>query len=587
METQPPPQLPPQPASATDGVEETTTEISHTAETNEDKTVVAKDDNVPVSSDSTEVPVTSSETPSGTIAVDGENVTKEENSSQHQPSENVEGNDNRDGKEIDKTPPVVSPQEETAKEHPSPANDDNEQTNEVLTQANVEASTATDTNDNNNNINIVNESKNSEENVVETTTKTSKESDTEVTEEVKDDKGTQDEAPEEVKSTEENNNSEVPQEVKEDGETQNEAPKEVISTEENKASKTEINNQSTTANDDGTNSDTTTPIGQSKGAQIILNRFATWRVSANESAVSLLSKTQAQNALQENAKQAQEYAQRMRMRFQQSIKTPSSVGDDEKKGTQEGSQKNEEGKVEKGPTTAEGAVELKQASLSASTSEEDGDVSSGSSSSSSEGDETETDITSEGGGNTVPPITRERMKAVLSRASAAGTVVAESVATSFRGRYTVDASDDTTGDDKGVPNAERKPSPESQVALILKSRAGEHMQEILNQLEDHEFAMLLGRGMLGVNLKQCYLKNHGIFIDYLVPGGQAEQSCLIRSGDLLVRLADIDFRKGTIKEIPGKIASAKRPAVLVMVSQNAFLVVVFHCCFARRLTLIS
>jgi hypothetical protein len=470
METQQPPELPPQPEAATDGVEETTTEISNTHEPNEDKTVVAKENNAPVSSDSTKVPVISSETPSGTIAVDGENVTKEENPSPHQPSENVVGNDNRDGKEIDNTSPEVSPPEETAKEDPSPANDDNEQKNEVLTQSDVEAPTATDTNDddNDNNINIVNESKNSEENVVETTTKTSKESDTEVTEEVKDDKATQDEAPEEVKSTEEDKNSEVPQEVKEDGETQNEAPKEVKSTEENNTSNTEMNNQSTTANDGDTNSDTTTPIGQSKGAQIIMNRFATWRMSANESAVSLLSKTQAQNALQENAKQAQEYAQRMRMRFQQSIKTSSSVGDDEKKVTQEGPRKNEEGKEEKLSTTAEGPVELKQASLSASTSEEDGDVSSGSSSSSSDGDETETDITSEGGGNTVPPITRERMKAVLSRASAAGTVVAESVATSFRGRYTVDASDDTTGGDKAAPNAERKPSPESQVALILK-----------------------------------------------------------------------------------------------------------------------
>jgi len=90
------------------------------------------------------------------------------------------------------------------------------------------------------------------------------------------------------------------------------------------------------------------------------------------------------------------------------------------------------------------------------------------------------------------------------------------------------------------------------------------MQDILNQLESNEFAMLLGRGMLGVNLKQCYLKNHGIFVDYLVAGGQAELSGLIRTGDLLVRLGDVDLRKSTIRDAPQEISKAKRPSVLVM-----------------------
>jgi len=161
------------------------------------------------------------------------------------------------------------------------------------------------------------------------------------------------------------------------------------------------------------------------------------------------------------------------------------------------------------------------------------------------------------------PESRDRVKAVFSRAS---TTMAESVATSFRGRYTQDASSKTTADEKNsADNEPRKLTPEeSQMELILKSRAGAYMQELLDKLEPHEFAMLLGRGMLGVNLKQCYLKNHGIFVDFLIENGQAAQSGLVRPGDLMVRLGNADFRKGTIRTVPLEIAKAKRPAVLVL-----------------------
>jgi hypothetical protein len=156
-----------------------------------------------------------------------------------------------------------------------------------------------------------------------------------------------------------------------------------------------------------------------------------------------------------------------------------------------------------------------------------------------------------------------KASAAASKASAAASVVAESVATGFRGRYS--ASTEATPPPKAKESG-AKPLPESQTSLILKSRAGKHMQDILDKLENHEFAMLLGSGMLGVNLKQCYLKNHGIFIDFLVPGGQAELSGIIRAGDLPVRLGDIDFRKGTILEIPQQISKAKRPVVLILAS---------------------
>ncbi|KAL3921312.1 MAG: hypothetical protein SGILL_002810, partial [Bacillariaceae sp.] len=349
--------------------------------------------------------------------------------------------------------------------------------------------------------------------------------------------------------------------------------------------------------DDDATSSTTSPaaVTQSKGAQILMNRFSTWRMTANENAASLLSKTQANTALQENAKQAQEYAQRMKLRFLAA------------KSTTEASEENaddDDGGGEKvvtvATTTEESTDEPPKdaagdAAVAASSSDgndnksngggRDGDfiernesqeskstyssAGGGDASSSAMDDETYSEATSAEGTSTTTttttntPYTRERMRAVLTRASMASTVVAESVATSFRGRYNT-ATDDGNEDSAQNQGPELTPTPESQVALILKSRAGEHMQEILNQLEDYEFAMLLGRGMLGVNLKQCYLKNHGVFVDYLVSGGQAEQSGLIRSGDLLVRLGETDFRKGTIKEVPHEIAKAKRPSVLVM-----------------------
>lgn len=158
----------------------------------------------------------------------------------------------------------------------------------------------------------------------------------------------------------------------------------------------------------------------------------------------------------------------------------------------------------------------------------------------------------------------------LTRASLAASVAYESVAT-FRGRYNTAGStsmsldkDDNNSAKLEEAVVDKRPMPESQVELILKSRVGQHMQEILDRLEPHEFAMLLGRGMLGVNLKQCFLKNHGVFVDFMVPGSQAENSGVIRSGDLLVRLGDADLRKGTILDIPMQIAQARRPVVLTL-----------------------
>eukprot|EP00934_Nitzschia_sp_Nitz4_P001623 Nitzschia sp. Nitz4//scaffold1_size375055//38157//42858//NITZ4_000217-RA/size375055-snap-gene-0.236-mRNA-1//-1//CDS//3329540868//1623//frame0 len=165
-------------------------------------------------------------------------------------------------------------------------------------------------------------------------------------------------------------------------------------------------------------------------------------------------------------------------------------------------------------------------------------------------------------GRTAPDVS-SRLRVGVAFSKAAATVAYESVLTSgFRGRYKESEEVKEQKEEELVEDS--RPLPESQTDIILKSRVGQHMQEILNQLEPHEYAMLLGKGMLGVNLKQCYLKNHGVFIDFMVDGGQAQTSGVVRSGDLPVRLGDMDLRKGTIMDLPKQIANAKRPVVMVL-----------------------
>jgi hypothetical protein len=325
--------------------------------------------------------------------------------------------------------------------------------------------------------------------------------------------------------------------------------------------------------DDNNNEET---IAQSVGAKIIMNRFSTWRKSANDNL-----KTQAP-ALQENAKQASEYAQRvfqttsfpvmptisLASRFQQKPKpeanndSTTKIEVEEKETNAPNSDdKNEENNIAIGSSNSN---DVQEKDIQSSSNQEESNGPPSNSLLDNDDDEREEEEDDTTGKETAD--SRARMMNVLSRA--------ESVATSFRGRYTLDVSAAakaaipiSASGNNNITDSNRdadKDQSNSQMSLILKSRAGEYMQHILDQLESNEFAMLLGRGMLGVNLKQCYLKNHGIFVDYLVDGGQARQSGLIRSGDLLVRLGEADFRRGTIKDVPMEIARAKRPSVLVL-----------------------
>jgi len=138
----------------------------------------------------------------------------------------------------------------------------------------------------------------------------------------------------------------------------------------------------------------------------------------------------------------------------------------------------------------------------------------------------------------------------------AASVIKDSVATGFRGRYGEGA------DQPEKSNEER--TEKSQTEKILSSRAAAHMQEILDTLDEkHEYVMLLGKGMLGVNLRQTYLKHHGVYVDYLVESGAAYNSKVVFPGDIIQKVGTASAQKGTIFTVPKMIAEARRPTVLI------------------------
>jgi hypothetical protein len=108
----------------------------------------------------------------------------------------------------------------------------------------------------------------------------------------------------------------------------------------------------------------------------------------------------------------------------------------------------------------------------------------------------------------------------------------------------------------------------SQTALILQSSAGPHMQSILSSLEPWEHVMLLGPGIMGVNLKDSY--HGGVYVDYCVPNGNAEKSGVVHIGDILVRVGEVNVRKLSIQEVPGIIAKQPRPTVIVLSRKHLF-----------------
>ena len=109
---------------------------------------------------------------------------------------------------------------------------------------------------------------------------------------------------------------------------------------------------------------------------------------------------------------------------------------------------------------------------------------------------------------------------------------------------------------------------QSQTALILQSSAGPHMQSLLCSLEPYEHVMLLGQGLMGVNLKDCY--NGGVYVDVVLPNGNAEKSGVVQVGDIVVKVGEVPVRKLSIKEVPGIIAKQPRPTVIVLTRKHLY-----------------
>eukprot|EP00977_Amphora_coffeiformis_P000304 scaffold83_cov181-Amphora_coffeaeformis.AAC.31 len=145
--------------------------------------------------------------------------------------------------------------------------------------------------------------------------------------------------------------------------------------------------------------------------------------------------------------------------------------------------------------------------------------------------------------------------------------VVDSVQT-YRGRYTTTNSNggNTTPLSSPVPLVKTlsATSTISQTQRILQSRVADHVAHLMEGLEHHEYIMLLGHGLLGVNLKATFLHNRGVYVDYLVPHGAAATSQVIQPGDALIRIGDTDVQRSTIYKVPKQIAAAPRPVHLVL-----------------------
>lgn len=93
--------------------------------------------------------------------------------------------------------------------------------------------------------------------------------------------------------------------------------------------------------------------------------------------------------------------------------------------------------------------------------------------------------------------------------------VVDSVQT-YRGRYNNANGGNTLATPLPLVKSLSTASSTSQTTRILQSRVKDHVAHLMEGLEHHEYIMLLGNGLLGVNLKATYLQNRGVYVDYLV-----------------------------------------------------------------------
>ena len=327
------------------------------------------------------------------------------------------------------------------------------------------------------------------------------------------------------------------------------------------------------------------PIQDTKGAQVLMNRFSSWRKKANEAVaqnVQAFSQTELAQQLKTRAEVASqnvqafsqtELAQQLKTRAEVAFRNSATGGSDEKKEPkdettapssdvkQQQPMQSEEileeaphdhisespdTEIARNAPTPEGQPPADE-DYGAAT-EDDSDVGA----TSGDDDESDYHITDYSESASMDASGLRSAAAALYVRTAAS-VVADSVATGFRGRY----------GEESEPTPKKKCA-KSQTAKILASPAAAHMQSILDEMdESHEYIMLLGHGMLGVNLRQTYLKNHGVYVDYLVEGGAAYNSGVVYPGDIIQKVGNISVAKGTILNVPKTVADAKRPSVLV------------------------
>ena len=289
---------------------------------------------------------------------------------------------------------------------------------------------------------------------------------------------------------------------------------------------------------------TSTP-GSGAGAQILLNRFSTWKQRAGDNA----------NVLWKQAKEAQEKAAATNQGPLAVLRQAAGVTTNRSRGRSGNDHDDDDDDDEE---------------------EESSSRSHSGGSSSSEDDESETDEDphahhdndeDDGAPTSVRSLpnlpTRKEMRTRVSHL-ATGALDAV-VATGFIGRYAnAPAEPPTSPTTTGAPLSPHSAAKESQTSLILKSRAAGHLQDILDSLEAYQYVLLLGAGRLQVNLKNPYVPHQGTYVDYLVQGGAADKSGIVAVGDAIVKVGAQTVVKQTIADVPNIIAQAKRPVVLVL-----------------------
>lgn len=89
------------------------------------------------------------------------------------------------------------------------------------------------------------------------------------------------------------------------------------------------------------------------------------------------------------------------------------------------------------------------------------------------------------------------------------------------------------------------------------------IKQVAKPLPKNTYEMLLGRGMLGVNLKPTFLPNNGVFVDFLVPHHTADMSGVVQIGDVVLSVGNTNVETGSVISVPNVIANANpRPVPL-------------------------